>query len=118
MTRPLLPYQPQQPEVQTFGAKHGILTRAWSPIGGITFYRDDAPHPSTFDDRTIGRIAEALARSHAQVKLGWHLQEGRSVIPKSTKPHRIAANIDVSDFERVRPHRWVSPMTNWPNNST
>ena len=23
-----------------FGAEHGILTQAWSPIGGITFYRD------------------------------------------------------------------------------
>src|SRR3954452_19748514 len=30
----------QQPEVQAFGAQHGILSQAWSPIGGITFYRD------------------------------------------------------------------------------
>src|SRR6201991_4750633 len=29
-----------QPEVQAFGAEHGILTQAWSPIGGITFYRE------------------------------------------------------------------------------
>jgi diketogulonate reductase-like aldo/keto reductase len=31
--------------------------------------------------------------------LRWHLQEGRSVIPKSTKPERIAENIDVFNFE-------------------
>lgn len=31
--------------------------------------------------------------------LRWHLQEGRSVIPKSTKPERIAQNSDVFDFE-------------------
>ena len=28
------------PMSQAFGAEHGILTQAWSPIGGITFYRD------------------------------------------------------------------------------
>jgi diketogulonate reductase-like aldo/keto reductase len=31
--------------------------------------------------------------------LRWHLQQGRSAIPKSTKPHRIAENFDVVDFE-------------------
>jgi diketogulonate reductase-like aldo/keto reductase len=31
--------------------------------------------------------------------LRWHLQQGRSAIPKSTKPHRIAENFDVFDFQ-------------------
>jgi diketogulonate reductase-like aldo/keto reductase len=31
--------------------------------------------------------------------LRWGIQHGRSVIPKSTKRHRIAENIDVFDFE-------------------
>jgi diketogulonate reductase-like aldo/keto reductase len=88
----------QQREVQAFGAEHGILTQAWSPIGGITFYRD-GHHGSTLEDPVIGEIARHHDRSPAQVMLRWHLQEGRSVIPKSTKPHRIAENFDVFDFD-------------------
>lgn len=88
----------QQREVQQFGAGHGILTQAWSPIGGITFYRD-GQHASTLEDPAIAGIAEAHAKSPAQVMLRWHIQEGRSVIPKSAKPHRIAENFDVFDFE-------------------
>jgi diketogulonate reductase-like aldo/keto reductase len=91
------PYFAQR-EVQEFAAAHGILTQAWSPIGGITFYRDGS-HGSTLDDPVIGAIAKAHGKSPAQVMLRWGLQEGRSVIPKSTKPTRIAENIDVFDFE-------------------
>jgi diketogulonate reductase-like aldo/keto reductase len=89
----------QQREVQALHAEHGILTQAWSPIGGITFYREGGAHTSTLQDAVIGGIAEAHAKSPAQVMLRWHLQQGRSAIPKSTKPHRIAENFDVFDFE-------------------
>ncbi len=87
-----------QPDVLAANAAHGILSQAWSPIGGITFYREGGPG-STLDDATIAGIAEAHGRTAAQVMLRWHLQRGRSAIPKSTKPHRIAENFDVFDFE-------------------
>ncbi len=88
----------QQREVQDFGREHGILTQAWSPIGGITHYRD-GQHTSALKDPTIVGIGEAHAKSPAQVMLRWGIQQGRSVIPKSTKAERIAQNIDVFDFE-------------------
>ena len=91
----------QQREVQALDAEHGILTQAWSPIGGITFYRDGI-HGSTLEDPVIGAIADSHGKSPAQVMLRWHLQEGRSVIPKSTKPHRIAENFDVFDFDLTK----------------
>ena len=87
-----------QPQVQAFGAEHGILAQAWSPIGGITFYRDSG-HRSALEDPVIGEIAQAHGKSPAQVMLRWGVQHGRSVIPKSTKRKRIAENIDVFDFD-------------------
>src|SRR4051812_8318054 len=61
----------QQCEVQAFGAEHDIVTQAWSPIGGITFYRE-GDHTSTLEDPTIVGIAESHAKSPAQVMLRWH----------------------------------------------
>ena len=91
------PYFTQR-DVQAFGAEHAILTQAWSPIGGITFYRDGS-RGSTLQDPVIGEIAQAHGKTPAQVMLRWHLQQGRSVIPKSTRRQRIAENIDVVDFQ-------------------
>jgi 2,5-diketo-D-gluconate reductase A len=87
----------QQKELLAYDTEHGILNQAWSPIGGITFYRDSG-HTSALQDSTIGAIAERHGKSPAQVMLRWGIQEGRSVIPKSVKPARIAENLDVFDF--------------------
>src|SRR5436305_9370328 len=91
------PYLTQR-QVQAFGAEHDILTEAWSPIGGITFYRDGS-HGSTLRDPVICKIAQEHGKTPAQVMLRWHLQQGRSAIPKSTRPERIAENIDIFHFE-------------------
>ncbi|WP_460111597.1 aldo/keto reductase [Streptomyces sp. YKOK-J1] len=90
----------QQRSVLDFDTAHGILNQAWSPIGGITFYPGyGEDRRSVLEDPAVTRIAEAHGKSPAQVLLRWGLQQGRSVIPKSTKRHRIAENIDVFDFD-------------------
>ena len=90
----------QQSALQRMHAEHGIATQAWSPIGGITSYRGMAKR--SFEDSTLLEIAGQYGKSAAQVMLRWHLQEGRSAIPKSVKPARIAENFDVFDFELTR----------------
>lgn len=87
----------QQTTLQRLHAAHGIVTQAWSPIGGITSYRGGEKR--TFDDPALSAIAQQHGKSTAQVMLRWHLQEGRGAIPKSTKPARIAENFDIFDFE-------------------
>jgi diketogulonate reductase-like aldo/keto reductase len=88
----------RQSELLAVDDEHGVLSQAWSPIGGITFYRG-GPHGSTLADPAIGEIAAAHGKTPAQVMLRWHLQQGRQAIPKSVTPARIAENFDVFDFE-------------------
>ena len=76
-------------EVRPYGEAHGIATEAWSPIA----------QGQVLDDPVVGRIADRLGRSPAQVVLRWHIQRGNIVFPKSTTPARIKENFELFDFE-------------------
>jgi 2,5-diketo-D-gluconate reductase A len=88
----------RQPELLAANTEHGIVSQAWSPIGGITHYRDSG-HTSTLEDPVIVKIAATHGKTPAQVMLRWHLQQGRQVIPKSVNPARIKENFDVFGFD-------------------
>jgi 2,5-diketo-D-gluconate reductase A len=89
-----------QTDLQRADSELGILTQAWSPIGGITFYPGwgSEDRRNVMADATIGAIAQQHSKTPAQVMLRWHVQQGRSAIPKSTNPTRIAENFDIFDF--------------------
>lgn len=72
----------------------GCFRRRPGETGGA-----DGQHGSTLADPVIGGIAAAHGKTPARVMLRWGLQHARSVIPKSTKPARIAENINVFDFD-------------------
>ncbi|MGZ4550175.1 MAG: aldo/keto reductase [Blastococcus sp.] len=78
-----------QDELRAFDADHEIVTEAWSPIA----------RGKVADDPVIGRIAERLGRSPAQVTLRWHVQRGDVVFPKSITRSRIEENFAIFDFE-------------------
>jgi 2,5-diketo-D-gluconate reductase A len=96
----LHPYFAQK-ENEAADTAQGTVTQAWSPIGGITFYPgwSDGSSRNPLSDPVIAGIGAEHGKTNAQVMLRWHLQEGRSAIPKSVKPQRIAENFDVFDFE-------------------
>jgi 2,5-diketo-D-gluconate reductase A len=79
----------QQPALRQEHQNLGIATEAWSPLAQAQLLEEPA----------IVQIAEAHARTPAQVILRWHLQLGNIVIPKSVTPARIAENFDVFGFE-------------------
>ncbi len=79
----------------------GIVTEAWSPIGGINRYwpgASDAGNSDPLVDPVITSIGQAHGKTAAQVILRWHFQNGIVAIPKSVNPTRIAENIDLFDF--------------------
>jgi len=90
----------QQTGLRRVHEQRGIATQAWSPLGGVVAYRGH--EKTTLADATLLEIARQHRKSAAQVMLRWHLQSGRSAIPKSVKPARIAENFDVFDFELTR----------------
>jgi len=78
-----------QKELRAFHAEHNIVTEAWSPLA----------QGDLLNNAKLGAIAQAHGKTPAQVVLRWHMQLGNVAIPKSVTPERIAANIDVFDFE-------------------
>ena len=87
-----------QPALLARHAELGIVTQAWSPLGGVYVYRPGEEPKNALRDPVVAGIAEAHGRTPAQVLLRWHIDRGRSAIPKSVRPERIAENLDVFAF--------------------
>lgn len=69
----------------------GCCVMAWYPLG----HGDHA----LFEEPVVKELAEKYGKSTAQVILRWHTQVGNIVIPGSTNPEHIKANLDIFDFE-------------------
>jgi diketogulonate reductase-like aldo/keto reductase len=77
----------------------GIVTQAWSPIGGsVRKFGDPSKVSDPLTHPTLLRLSEKLGKTPAQIILRWHLDQGRSAIPKSFRAERIAENFNVFDF--------------------
>jgi diketogulonate reductase-like aldo/keto reductase len=86
-----------QPALRAAHDRLGIATQAWSPLGGVYVY--GGKPKNALNDPVITGIGNTYGKTAAQVILRWHLDSGRSAIPKSVRPERIAENLDVFDFE-------------------
>jgi diketogulonate reductase-like aldo/keto reductase len=87
-----------QPALREVHAELGIVTQAWSPIGGILVYVPGREGSGPLTDPVITALAAEYGKTPAQIVLRWHIEHGFCAIPKSVKPHRIAENFDVLDF--------------------
>lgn len=78
-----------QADLRATNAEYGIVTEAYSPLGV----------GKVLENAAVTSIAASYEKSPAQVLIRWNLQLGNVVIPRSSSAERIAANIDVFDFE-------------------
>jgi len=80
----------------------GIITQAWSPIGGIKRDGEKAKTSGNVLDplshTSVVQLATKYGKSPAQIVLRWQIQIGTCPIPKSVRPERIAENIDIFNF--------------------
>jgi diketogulonate reductase-like aldo/keto reductase len=87
-----------QRELRDVHARLGIVTQAWSPLGGVKVYAHPSAAQNPLTHSVIVALAAKFGKTPAQVILRWHLEHGWSAIPKSVKPARVAENFDVFDF--------------------
>ncbi|MDQ0642267.1 aldo/keto reductase [Microbacterium murale] len=80
----------QQRETVAWAADHGIRIESWGPLGQGKY--------DLFGTPAVADAAAAHGKTPAQVVLGWHLQKGTIVFPKSVRAERLRENLDVFDF--------------------
>ena len=68
--------------------QRGVAIEAYSPLG-------TGRH---LDDEVVGRIADRLGRTPAQVLVRWCVEHELIVLPKSTHRERIEENAQIFDF--------------------
>lgn len=77
-------------DARAYHREHGIVTEAWSPLGG-----DGA---SVLDAPVIREVAEAHGATPGQVVIAWHLALGNVVIPKTASAARLKENLGALDL--------------------
>ena len=84
-----IPWSPARhdPALLAGHRERGVAVEGYSPLKG-----------ANLKDHGLTGIANAHEVTPAQVVLRWHLEHGITVIPKSSHPDRIAANIDLLRF--------------------
>lgn len=79
----------------------GVRLTAYSPLGSLDRPErlKKANEPVLLDDPVISDIAAAHEASPGQVLIAWALARDTAVIPKTSRPERLAENLAAADLE-------------------
>ena len=81
----------QQRGIEAEMARYDTKMMAWGPLG--------QGNDDLLKNPVLTAIGAKYGKTAAQVSLRWLIQRGIVAIPKSTHPERMAANMDIFDFE-------------------
>ncbi|VDC01498.1 unnamed protein product [Peniophora sp. CBMAI 1063] len=91
------PFLPQN-ALRAYCEDKGIHLTAFAPLGQPIVGQDA---PSLLHNETIEKIAEKYGATTGQVLLGWGVQCGTSVIPKSEKEERLRSNLTILKLDEA-----------------
>lgn len=80
----------QQRELRKLTDAANVRIEAWGPLGQGS--------SKLLNDPVVVKLAEKYGKDAGQIILRFEVQEGIIVLPKSTKPARIAGNLDIFGF--------------------
>lgn len=94
------PYLTQE-RLMKLAKQYDIQVTAFSPLGALSYLELDmaGAAESVLEQSVVKAAAQRLGKTAAQVVLRWGVQRGNAIIPKTSKPERLAENLAIFDFE-------------------
>ncbi|MBN9121814.1 MAG: aldo/keto reductase [Planctomycetes bacterium] len=96
----LHPYLAQEKLVR-FARENGIAVTAFSPLAAQSYHSIGmaGAGESVLNEEAVRTAAARHEKTPAQVVLRWGVQRGTAVVPKTSRPERLAENLALFDFE-------------------
>ncbi len=93
------PYLTQEKLIK-LAKNYSLQVTAFSPLGALSYLELNmaAQNESVLVQEAVQKAAARTGKTEAQVVLRWNVQRGCSIIPKSSKLHRLKENLDIFDF--------------------
>jgi D-xylose reductase len=96
----LHPYLAQE-KLLRFCRENRIAVTGFSPLGALSYLPLGmaTKEESVLEQPAVRAAAERHRKSPAQVVLRWGVQRGTAIVPKTSRPDRLAENLAIFDFE-------------------
>lgn len=90
-----------QDKLLRFCSEQNIAVTAFSPLGALSYLQLDmaTEADSVLEVECVKTAAARVGRTPAQVVLRWGVQRGLAIVPKTSRPERLAENLAIFDFE-------------------